>query len=306
MPTLAAVRASNAAWDPSYTPVGVFVSGTSGIGEGIAEAFARHTKGNAHIILVGRNRPAATAILACLEKTPVPGLTREFLPCDLTPSPTPNAPLPSSARASLASTSSSSPRARCPSRGSTSVRRAWIGRWPRCITVSGRSSMGYCRRCGKRTGWERTRVAALHTAGRGGPVDLDDLGLLKGIGGGLKNLRKIVPQLASYQDLMAEAFATHDANTSISFTHAFPGTVDTPLLRASPSAILRAVHYVRFLIFPTLMFRVMTISECGEYQLYGLLQAPPGASRTGGAGEDIRLGGVGNAIWDAALGKHSE
>jgi hypothetical protein len=47
-------------------------------------------------------------------------------------------------------------------------------------------------------------VAALHTAGRGGPVDLDDLGLLKGIGGGLKNLRKIVPQLVSYQDLMAE------------------------------------------------------------------------------------------------------
>jgi hypothetical protein len=51
---------------------------------------------------------------------------------------------------------------------------------------------------------EDARVAALHTAGRGGPVDLDDLGLLKGIGGGLKNLRKIVPQLASYQDLMAE------------------------------------------------------------------------------------------------------
>ncbi|KAJ7918016.1 hypothetical protein B0H13DRAFT_1993898, partial [Mycena leptocephala] len=34
---------------------------------------------NAHIILVGRNRPAATTILACLEKPPIPGLTREFL-----------------------------------------------------------------------------------------------------------------------------------------------------------------------------------------------------------------------------------
>ncbi|KAJ7797436.1 hypothetical protein B0H13DRAFT_1468621, partial [Mycena leptocephala] len=66
MPTLVAVRASNATWDPSYTPVGVFVGGTSGIGEGIAEAFARHTKGNAHIILNHRRRQ--TAILARLEK----------------------------------------------------------------------------------------------------------------------------------------------------------------------------------------------------------------------------------------------
>jgi hypothetical protein len=31
------------------------------------------------IILVDRNHPAATAILACLEKPPIPGLTREFL-----------------------------------------------------------------------------------------------------------------------------------------------------------------------------------------------------------------------------------
>ncbi|KAJ7791143.1 hypothetical protein B0H14DRAFT_2395925, partial [Mycena olivaceomarginata] len=49
----------------------------------IAEAFARHTKGNAHIILVGRNRAAATAILARLEKPPNPDLTREFLQCDI-------------------------------------------------------------------------------------------------------------------------------------------------------------------------------------------------------------------------------
>ncbi|KAJ7918033.1 hypothetical protein B0H13DRAFT_2250137 [Mycena leptocephala] len=144
---------------------------------------------------------------------------------------------------------------------------------------------------------EDARVAALHTAGRGGPVDLDDLGLLKGIGSGLQSVRKLVPQLASYRDLMAEVFAADDANAGISFTHAFPGTVDTPLWRASPSAILRAVHYPRFLLFLLfpLMFHVMTISECGEYQLYGILQAPPGASRTGGAGEDIELGGAHSA-----------
>jgi hypothetical protein len=47
-------------------------------------------------------------------------------------------------------------------------------------------------------------MTALHAAGRGGPVDLDALGLVKGIGGGLKSVRKLVPQLASYQYLMAE------------------------------------------------------------------------------------------------------
>jgi hypothetical protein len=33
-------------------PLGIFVGGTSGIGQGIAEAFARHTDGNAHIMYV--------------------------------------------------------------------------------------------------------------------------------------------------------------------------------------------------------------------------------------------------------------
>jgi len=33
-------------------PVGVFVGGTSGIGQGLAEAFARHTGGNAKIMYV--------------------------------------------------------------------------------------------------------------------------------------------------------------------------------------------------------------------------------------------------------------
>ncbi|KAJ7918025.1 hypothetical protein B0H13DRAFT_1993963 [Mycena leptocephala] len=67
---------------------------------------------------------------------------------------------------------------------------------------------------------EDAHVAALHTVGRAGR--------------GLKSVSKLVP-LASYQDLMAEAFAAHDANAGISFTNAGAGTVDTPLLRASPA-----------------------------------------------------------------------
>ncbi|KAJ7924680.1 hypothetical protein B0H13DRAFT_2315197 [Mycena leptocephala] len=68
---------------PSYTPVAIFVGGTSGIGQGMAVAFACPTKGNAHIVLVGRNRATAESILATFPK-PGPGVTHEFIECDMT------------------------------------------------------------------------------------------------------------------------------------------------------------------------------------------------------------------------------
>ena len=78
------VREFNTAWAPAYTPVGIFVGGTSGIGLGIAAAFARHTKGNAHIIIVGRSSTTAAAILAALPPHSTGAdVTRDFVPCDL-------------------------------------------------------------------------------------------------------------------------------------------------------------------------------------------------------------------------------
>ncbi|KAJ7077704.1 hypothetical protein C8R44DRAFT_723320 [Mycena epipterygia] len=154
--------------------------------------------------------------------------------------------------------------------------------------------------CAAQAAGEDSRVAAMHTAGIGGPIDLEDFGLMKGIGGGLASVRKLMPQLSSYQDLLAEGFA--ERNPSLTFLHAHPGAVDTPLLRASPSAVLRYVHYIRYLIFPTLFLRAKSISACGEHQLYGLLQAPPGASRVGADGDDLGLGSAGaasrEALWD--------
>ncbi|KAJ6613686.1 hypothetical protein B0H10DRAFT_1689826, partial [Mycena sp. CBHHK59/15] len=52
MSTLTVAQSFNSAFCPTYTPVAIFASGTSGIGQAMAEAFARYTGGRAHIILI--------------------------------------------------------------------------------------------------------------------------------------------------------------------------------------------------------------------------------------------------------------
>ncbi|KAJ6478929.1 hypothetical protein C8R45DRAFT_833031 [Mycena sanguinolenta] len=85
MPDLSILRKFNTAWAPAYTPVDIFVGGTSGIGQGIAEAFARNTKGNVHIVIVGRSSAATKAILAGLPPASTDAdVTPDFVSCDLT------------------------------------------------------------------------------------------------------------------------------------------------------------------------------------------------------------------------------
>ena len=66
-------------------PVAVFVGGTSGIGQGLAEAFAQWRNGNAHIVIVGRNEAAAKEIIGHFPKpTSTNSWTHEFVQCDVT------------------------------------------------------------------------------------------------------------------------------------------------------------------------------------------------------------------------------
>ncbi|KAJ7851223.1 hypothetical protein B0H13DRAFT_2238321 [Mycena leptocephala] len=62
---------------PSYTPVAIFVVGTSGIGQGMAEAFARHTK--AMRILSSSGATAPLPIPSSRPSGP-----HEFIECDMT------------------------------------------------------------------------------------------------------------------------------------------------------------------------------------------------------------------------------
>jgi NAD(P)-dependent dehydrogenase (short-subunit alcohol dehydrogenase family) len=86
MPRPSESKIFNASFDPSYVPVAVFVGGTSGVGQGMVEAFARYVHGRAHIIIVGRNEYAAEEII---ERLPKPaegeaaGWKHEFIACDV-------------------------------------------------------------------------------------------------------------------------------------------------------------------------------------------------------------------------------
>ncbi|KAF7365852.1 hypothetical protein MVEN_00459600 [Mycena venus] len=307
MPTLTAIRASNAAWQPSYTPVGIFVGGTSGIGEGTVDAFARHTNGNAHIILVGRNRAAATSILARVPKPSTPGreCTREFLPCDLS--------LIANAKRAAAALAARFPRgvnfvflsAGAISLSGLDLTEENVDRQMAALYYSKWALIDGllpALRAARAAG-EDARVAAIHTAGRGGPIDLADLGLMKARGaGGLASVQKVFrdvfPQLASYQDLMAEGFAAHSPHAHIHPCLPRHGGQHAPFARiALPAPPHPALPFV-----PD-----ASLARDGNRRVRGSAVAPAGASRTGSTGDDIGLGGDDDAWAQAreALWAHS-
>ncbi|KAJ6465309.1 hypothetical protein C8R45DRAFT_1106950 [Mycena sanguinolenta] len=65
-------------------------------------------------------------------------------------------------------------------------------------------------------------------------------------------------------------------NPGITFVHAHPGLVITPLLK-------------HFSYTPEILATGKSIEVCGEHQLYALLKAPAGASRTGHDGDDMGM-----------------
>ncbi|KAJ7844039.1 NAD(P)-binding protein [Mycena leptocephala] len=98
---------------------------------------------------------------------------------------------------------------------------------------------------------EDARVMAVFTAGQGKELDLSDLGP------------------TWYKDYAAR-------NPGITFIHAYPGLVDTPLLKNVP-------------LTSDILATAKSIEVCGEHQLYTLLKASAGASRTGQDGDDIGM-----------------
>ncbi|RPD57604.1 NAD-P-binding protein [Lentinus tigrinus ALCF2SS1-7] len=273
MPALAAVRAANAAFSPSYFPVAVFVGGTSGIGRACAEAFARYTKGNAHIVIVGRNKSAADEIIASFPTPTKPEAKHEFVSCDVF--------LMRNIQATTASL-----RERLPKINFLVLSPGLLNMHGRDETAEGidkRLGLHYYARWkfvydllplvrkAKDAG-EDAKVMSVLAAGHGGPVNLDDLGMKKSY-----NLAKAGLTSPTYTDLMFEHYTKEIPD--IAFIHAWPGMVATPLVLATHWA-LRPLNYLIKAI-------ARAPEDCAEYVLYGLFQTEKGFSRRNENGDDI-------------------
>nr|GAT47721.1 predicted protein [Mycena chlorophos] len=284
MPSLAAVTASNATWKPNYIPVCVFVGGTSGIGEGIVHAVARHTSGKAHNFLVGRNVSAAQRILDALPASE--GAVREFVECDLS--------LVASAKKVAADILT------CQGRVNLLVLTAGAISLESTITSEGlERSMAvwyYSRwafvdgllpglKAAQARG-EDAKVLSMFNAGTGKALNASDLGLKNALAAvkTLSDLRETGAAAVTYQDLLVQGYAAR--HPKLTFIHSAPGPVNTPLYSVSTSAEVRAAGDA---IHKATAVEAKTIGECGEHQLYAILNAPAGVSRTGPNGDDIGL-----------------
>jgi len=194
-------RTSNEQFKPTARPVALFLGGTSGIGQAMAEQLARQTSGRAQIVLLGRNQEAADRIIASFPRTPEGTSPEEeskysFVKVDAT---------------SMAQIRNVAAKL------STELDKVnFIVVTTGYLTTKGRDETpeGIDRKlaCNFYARFrfihdlvplvekavekgERTGVTSVFSAGKGGSVDLDDLGLVKGF-----TLMKAASQMATYTD----------------------------------------------------------------------------------------------------------
>ncbi|KAJ7513064.1 NAD(P)-binding protein [Mycena galericulata] len=307
MPSLATVRAANASFAPSYLPVAVFVGGTSGIGRATAEAFARYTNGNAHIILVGRNATAAAEILASFPKPQVPssgtgsGWKHEFVECD--------ASLLRNVHTTVAALL-----ARLPRINFLALSAGYFSLAGRADTAEGldrKLVLSYYARAAfiagllpalsaARAAGEPANALSVLAAGLGPAVDLQNLGLERGYSG-----KAAMDASATYTELMVEELASR--HPTIAFTHVYPGFVDTPLFNFTHWAARLAAPLIKAGVF----LMAKSAKAAGEYTLYGLLQGEnaPNAHHRGEHGDELQKAptyGRGSSEASRALWAHTE
>jgi len=256
MPSLSAVRAANTAVTFNYRPVALFVGGTSGIGQAMAQRFAHYTKGNAHIIICGRNKATAEKIIETLPRTS--DSLYEFVECD------------ASLMKNVVATTNSL-KTRLATLNYLVLSAGYLS-MDRVMTAEGLDESmalnSYSRwkfiaeliqllEKAKEQGQE-AKVESVHSAGLGKPLIEEDLGLKKGF-----TFLKRMGQSSVYNDIIVQDFAERYPN--LSFTHIYPGVVNTPIFGRMP-------WIIRTIVSVTLMPLIaMSPETCAESMLYPLL-----------------------------------
>ncbi|KAJ7839195.1 hypothetical protein B0H13DRAFT_2102308 [Mycena leptocephala] len=279
MPTLAVAEASNAAFSPDYIPVAVFAGGTSGVGQAMAEAFARQTNGRAYIILIGQNAAAASAIIATFPKpAESDGWMHEFVQCD--------------------ATSMAGIRALCAGLRVRLERINFLlltaaGPKANSLLECGETAEGldnhlamrYFARyvytkellpllLNAREQGQHAHVMTILGAGLGFKIPSDDLGLDEARRRTIKFSRSVAAfkgmmRGAAYNDGLIAWFGAQHRN--IAFTHIYPGQVATAGKEFNPGWLLTPLAWV-----VGYMRTIVPQDECAQYMLYALLEPEGG------------------------------
>ncbi|KAL1743144.1 hypothetical protein HDZ31DRAFT_41614 [Schizophyllum fasciatum] len=278
MPSLTAARAANAAFKTAANPVGVFIGGTAGIGHGMALAFARATRGNARLVIVGRNQTAAEELIASL---PAPANTQStFVSCDVTLMRNVHSAaerilaLPGVDRINYLAITTGfftlSGRTETEEGIDRKLAAHYYARWTFVNDL-----MPALKKAVEKG--EEAKVMTVLAAGQGAPINVNDLGLKKTF-----SLKNAAEQAPTYNDLAMEEFASR--HPGISFLHSFPGGVRSSIVKNSDSLLIKAAIYA---IYPLTWLVTVSEEECGDYMTYALLHAKPGFARIDNHGDDI-------------------
>ncbi|TRM66834.1 hypothetical protein BD626DRAFT_483973 [Schizophyllum amplum] len=278
MPSLTTVQEFNASVSSaSKCPVGVFVGGTSGIGRGMARAFARHHKGNARLIIIARNKVAADELIASLP-SPAKDLS-EFVYCEASLMRNIDA-----ACAQLAERDVDKINYLVLSVGEfvaykrelteegldRNLAPAFFGRfrWTQNLApmLDRAAESG-----------EEAKVMTVALGGKGGTIDWDDLDMTSNM------LSRMSSELPTYMDLSFRALAKR--HPRVAFTHSNPGAVRSPLFTRSPSWILRIMGYIRA---PLIYMTSISEDQSGEYMMYSMYRSQAGFVCVGQRGDVVQ------------------
>ncbi|EJD45562.1 NAD(P)-binding protein [Auricularia subglabra TFB-10046 SS5] len=278
MPSLPTVLAANASYAPKERPVLVVFGGTNGIGAGIVKAFARHTRGRVHIVILGRSQSAANEIIASLPQHAESLYEFEQL----------DALLIANVRKTCTALAARLPKINflVVSQGAAHFR---VPDTPEGIhplfalglygRVRAALDLGPLVEKAGAAG-EDAHIMTVVYAGIGGPVDLDDIALKKAVQAPVWKVPEMRARFSTYTDIYTLELAERFPHVAV--THVYPGFIASGLKREMPF-ILRWV----FTIMESLFAR--SSDDCGEFMMYALLDpnAKTGAHFKGDTAEPV-------------------